>query len=133
MFHHHHADPEFSTYNEKSVLSRRLTCWDLSSPQAISGICIYNPSLKEAGKMVGSLYCSRKYPSPLLCSIFTRARPDEKLSTATQFSFSSVQKNLCGLVGDELFFTLPPLSLTLQASHNSIAISKENFLTCCIP
>ena len=87
-------------------------------------------SAKSAGKMVGSFYRSRKYltPEAMLYLYKSQIRPQMEYCChiwggAAQTSLSCldrVQNRLRNLVGDDLFSTLPPLSLRRDVASLSL-------------
>ena len=145
-FHHHRNPPDLS-----SVKMSETTLSEASSFDRLLGLKI-TPDLKwneyigevakVAGKMVGSLFRSRRYLSPasILYLYKSQIRPKMEYCChiwggAAQTSLSCldrVQRRLRYLVGDELFSTLPPLvhrrnvsSLSLFYRYHNAKCSEE--------
>lgn len=85
--------------------------WDSRTPQISKWYSYIQSIAKYTGKMVGSLYCSRKYQTPLAMNHFTRVSSNEKLSTAT----------ISGLELPNLFFPTPKELKSIYIAYNYAA------------
>ena len=123
-FHHHRKPPDLSPVQMSETTLSEALCLDRLLGLKITPDLKWNEYIREvakvAGKMVGSLFRSRKYltPASMLYLYKSQIRPLMEYCChiwggAAQTSLSCldrVQRRLRYLVGDELFSTLPPLS-----------------------